>query len=188
MVAAMMVAVAVASGGQHPAKADAVPDSRELNNTLDKLRASVRQQTRPGKPSPGPTNLPAGSGGGASGSDTAGGNGAYGGNPHGDITATLTGAQRGAIGDKVRRCWTKDAGAPPVENMQVFLLVTVDGGGVARQVVVAPEDVGRLGDPRFREFAERAVRAVLSPRCSTLPVPPTLLAGGTGVLKFLFRP
>ena len=33
--------------------------------------------------------------------------------------------------------------------------------GVARQAEVAGDDVGRMGDPRFRAFAERAMRAIL---------------------------
>ena len=45
-----------------------------------------------------------------------------------------------------------------------------------------------MGDPRFRAFAERAIRAVLSPRCASLPVPHNLIAGDRGVLKFRFRP
>ncbi len=28
-----------------------------------------------------------------------------------------------------------------------------------------------MADPRFRAFAERAVRAVLDPRCANLPLP-----------------
>jgi hypothetical protein len=163
-----------------------VADSHdELNNTLEKLRASVRQQTRPGNPSPGPTTLAAGGGGGASGSDTPGGNGAYGGNPHGDITATLTGAQRGAIGDKVRECWTKDAGAFELEKMSAMLIVTVDADGVAR--AVEPLNPGDLGDPRSRAFFERARRAVLDPRCANLPVPKDKLGQAT-TLTFRFRP
>jgi hypothetical protein len=162
-----------------------VPESHELNNTLEKLRASVRQQTRPGKPSPGATNLAAGGGGGASGSNTPGGNGGYGGNAHGDITATLTGPQRGAIGDKVRECWTKDAGALDLEKMSTMLIVTVDADGVARDV--NPSNPGDLGDPRNRAFFERARRAVLDPRCANLPVPKDKL-GQVTTLTFRFRP
>ena len=73
-------------------------------------------------------------------------------------------------------------------SQELGLFVTVDAEGVARQVEVAPEDAARVGDPRFRAFAERAVRAVLDPRCATLPVPQTLITGGRGVLKFRFRP
>jgi hypothetical protein len=148
---------------------NAAPDSRELNNTLERLRALQRQSQPP----------------------TARANpaqGSSGGSPNGTLTDRLTTEQRGAIGDRVRECWTKDAGALDLEKMQALLVVTVDGEGVARQAAVAPEDQGRLGDPRFRAFAERAVRAVLSPRCANLPVPRTLIAGGRGTLKFRFTP
>ena len=148
---------------------NAAPDSRELNNTLEKLR-TLQRQTQP------PTAR----------SNPAQGSG--GGDPNGTLTDKLNTAQRGAIGDKVRECWTKDAGALDLEKMQVYLLVTVDGEGIARQVDVAPEDIGKLSDPRFRAFAERAVRAVLDPRCAGLPVPPALMTSGRGTLKFRFRP
>jgi hypothetical protein len=140
-----------------------------LNNTLEKLR-SLQRQTQPPTARANPAQ------------------GSSGGNPNGTLTDRLTNDQRGAIGDKVRECWTKDAGALDLEKMQVLLLVTVDAQGMARQVDVAPEDAGKLGDPRFRAFEERAVRAVLDPRCATLPVPPALIAGGRGTLKFRFRP
>ena len=109
----------------------------------------------------------------------------------GDVTSELTGEQRGKIGDKVRECWTKDAGALDLEKMSVMVLVTVDGEGIAREVQVAPEDAGRLSDPRTNVFFERARRAILSPRCSTL----LSKDDGTAIpiqsgnkLKFRFRP
>ena len=71
--------------------------------------------------------------------------------------------------------------------MQVLLTVTTDQAGVARLAVVAGADEGRLSDPVFRAFAERARRAVLDPRCAALPLPQTLL-GKTNVLTFQFRP
>jgi hypothetical protein len=44
-----------------------------------------------------------------------------------------------------------------------------------------------LGDPRFRAFAERAIRAVRNPRCASLPIPRSEL-GKIGTLTFRFRP
>lgn len=88
----------------------------------------------------------------------------------------------------MRECWTKDSGALDLEKMQAMLVVTIDGEGVAREAHIGPEDAGRMGDPRFRAFAERAIRAVLSPRCSNLPVPHAMIGGDRGTLKFRFRP
>jgi TonB family protein len=101
--------------------------------------------------------------------------------------AVLSAAQRGAIGDHVRGCWTFDPGALGVEQMQVLLTVTTDAAGVARAAVVAGPDEPRLSDPIFREFAERARRAVLDPRCADMPLPPNL-TGKTNVLTFRFSP
>ena len=46
----------------------------------------------------------------------AGGDPRGGGNPLGNDTAALSAAQRGAIGDHVRECWTKDPGALDLEK------------------------------------------------------------------------
>ncbi|HTN09457.1 MAG TPA: hypothetical protein VL154_00615, partial [Acetobacteraceae bacterium] len=147
------------------------PDSKSLENTLEKLRAMQAQNSPPTRrANPDSSRAPV-----------------AGGRRTGDLTGRLTAAQRGAIGDKVRECWTKDAGALDLDKMSVQLIVTVDASGTARDAEVGPEDAGRLGDPRFRAFAERARRAVLSPRCSNLPIPPGDL-GGQQKLYFRFKP
>jgi len=149
---------------------NAAPNSSSVENTLEKLR-QLQAQTQPPK---------------AKANPTAGGAPNGGGNPQGD-TAALSADQRGAIGDHVRECWTKDPGALGIEKQQVLLTVTTDSGGVARKADVAGDDIGRLEDPRFRAFAERARRAVLDPRCSNFPLPNNVL-GKVNVLTFRFSP
>lgn len=156
---------------QPNATKNAAPDSSELNNTLEKLR-SMTKQTKP------PT---------AKANPVKGGAPVAGGSPNGNITDQLSLEQRGAIGDKVRECWTKDPGALDLEKMSVMLTVTTDGTGVVRRAVVADEDQARLGDVRFRAFAERAVRAVMDVHCSALPLPKDKL-GRVNELTFRFRP
>lgn len=146
--------------------------SDELNNTLEKLKA-LQQQIKP------PT---------AKANPSAGGAPKAGGSPTGDINNTLSAVQRGAIGDKVRECWTKDAGALDLEKMRVRLTVTTDATGTARLVEVAPEDAGRVdGDIRLKVFFERARRAILDPRCASLPLPKDKL-GAIQKLTFVFSP
>jgi hypothetical protein len=142
-----------------------------VENTLEKLRQQLAQ-TSPPKARPNPA---------------AGGAPNGGGNPLGNDTAALTADQRGAIGDHVRECWTKDAGALDIDKQRVLLTVTTDAAGVARRAEVAGADVGRMSDPRFRAFAERAVRAIMDVRCANLPLPPSAL-GKVNVLTFRFSP
>jgi hypothetical protein len=52
---------------------------------------------------------------------------------------------------------------------------------------VAGEDVVRMNDPVFRAFAERAIRAVLDPRCADLPLPKSM-QGQRRTLDFRFSP
>jgi len=151
--------------------ANPAPDSREAENTLARLRALQRQTQPPtGQPNPQAATAPQ-----------------VGGSRQGDITASLSAQQQGAIGDKVRECWTKDAGALEIERLSVQLIVTYDETGTARLAEVGDADRGRMGDPRFRAFAERAMRAVRDPRCASLPIPRNEI-GRVGSLTFRFRP
>jgi hypothetical protein len=148
---------------------NAAADSRAIDNTLEKLKQQLAMNQPPH----------------ARANPQSGGNG--GGNPAANDTASLNAEQRGAIGDHVRECWTKDAGALNLDKMQVMLTVTTDATGVAREAKVVGSDLGRMGDPRFRAFAERAIRAVMDPRCANLPLPRTDL-GRINVLTFRFSP
>ena len=147
------------------------PESDALDNTLQKLRAEIRQQ----KP---PT---------ARYNPALGGSPNGGGNPLGNDTAALTAAERAAIGDHVRPCWTDDPGALDLDKMQALLTVTTDPTGEVRVATVASQDQARLADPRFQAFAERAVRAVMDPACANLPLPRNML-GKVNVLTFRFTP
>jgi len=153
---------------------NAAPDSNVLDNTLEKFRSHQKQDQPPtarANPLKGGAPTPAGS-------------------VRGDITATLSATERGAIGDRVRECWTKDAGALDLDKMQVMLTVTLDNDGTARIVEPADSDRGRLSDPRLRAFFERARRAVLDPRCGDNLLPKDKL-GNSGVpskLTFRFSP
>jgi hypothetical protein len=147
------------------------PNSDALDNTLEKLR-QMQAQKEPPK---------------ARANPKSGGQPNSGGNPLGNDTAALSAEQRGAIGDHVRECWTKDAGALDIDKQRVMLTVTTDATGEARAAVVAGDDIARMSDPRFRAFAERARRAILDPRCANLPLPNKIL-GKVNVLTFRFSP
>ncbi len=147
--------------------------SQSVLNTLDKLRAmNLNQKTPTSRYNPAQGGAP--DAGGARNSA--------------DQTSRLTSAQRGAIGDKVRACWTIDSGAEGVQNMSVLLTVTTDSAGVVHDANVAVADQGRVNsNPVLQAFAERAVRAVLDYHCSPLPLPPSL-PGAVHTFTFRFRP
>jgi hypothetical protein len=147
------------------------PNSSAMEATLLRLR-QMQPQTQPPKARPNPR---------------AGGQPDSGGNPASNDTDALSAAQRGAIGAHVRECWTKDSGALDLDKLSVVLSVVTDPTGTAHMAAVADEDRGKLSDPVFQAFAERAVRAVMDVRCATLPLPKQML-GRNANLTFRFRP
>jgi hypothetical protein len=149
----------------------AVPDSRALENTLEKLRSLHQDNRAPtARYSPPPSGAPA-----------------VGGSIHGTDNTSLNAVQRDAIGYQVRECWTRDAGALGAETFSVHLIVTTDAEGVARQAFIAPGDPAAPPGSPLHAFAERAVRAVLSPQCSALPLPPSM-HGAIHHFDFIFKP
>ena len=99
--------------------------------------------------------------------------------------AQLSAATRGAIGDRLRECWTGDRGALDYDKQLVHLRVTTDERGIIRIADLAGADASRAGVARA--FAERARRAALDPQCSQLPLPSGML-GQTHTFDITFRP
>ena len=99
--------------------------------------------------------------------------------------AQLTQGQRGAIGDRIRECWTGDRAALDYDKQVVHLRVTTDERGIIRIADLAGADASRAGIARA--FAERARRAALDPQCSQLPLPSGLL-GQVHTFDITFRP
>jgi hypothetical protein len=143
------------------------PMSKSVLNTLSKLRALQKQDKPP----------------------TAHYNPEQGGAPHGGgvkstSNSRLSAAERSAIGSEVQPCWGIDAGAPGVAKFSVLLQVITDASGVVREAQVAPADQGRMGDPLFSAFADRAVQAVKNYQCAKLPLPNYMLGKPQ---NFVFR-
>ncbi len=141
-------------------------NSRTLDATLERLR-SLQAQTAP------PTRAYNPPRGGAPG----------GGSPNGVDNAKLSGADRGAIGDRIRECWTRDAGARDADKMSAVLQVVTDGTGTVRDVKIVQPGQG----PGGVAFAERARRAALDPQCNPIPLPKAL-QGQTHTFEINFRP
>jgi hypothetical protein len=99
----------------------------------------------------------------------------------------LSGLDRNAIGNHVRPCWGIDAGAPGVSTFSVELTVQTDAQGTVRNADIAPQDQGKMSDPIFAAYAQRAKDAVMNYQCATLPLPPYML-GSPQTFLFDFKP
>lgn len=135
---------------------------------MARLRAAQPQPARDGRPAAAPR-------GGRPG----------GGVPNGAENALLSAASRGAIGERLRECWTGDRAALDWDKQLVHLRVTTDADGVIRQADLTGTDASRVGVARA--FAERARRAALDAQCSRLPLPSAML-GQAHTFDITFRP
>jgi hypothetical protein len=148
-----------------------VPLSKSVLNTLMKLQA-LQKQVKPPTHAYNPDQGGAVNGGGSTQSTA---------------NSRLSGADRGAIGSHVRPCWGIDAGAPGVDTFSVELQVKTDATGTVREAVVADQDQGKMSDPIFNAYAQRAIQAVLNYQCATLPLPSYML-GQPQTFLFDFKP
>lgn len=127
--------------------------STALQNTLERLRQQQAQQEppRPRQPQGGRPPTPGAPGG----------------------TAPTPGLTRGEIDglrELIEGCWSVDAGMRGLEEIVVELQVRLRPDGSVVQV--RPAGPTNTGDPRWRTVYETAQRALLSPRCNPLPIPP----------------
>jgi hypothetical protein len=86
------------------------------------------------------------------------------------LDAVATMSEIDAIRHRIEQCWVIPAGARDADKLLVSIRVWVNPDGQVRDARIL--DQGRMSEPFFRTAAESALRAVLNPRCSPLPIPP----------------
>ncbi|MCR9071747.1 MAG: energy transducer TonB [Alphaproteobacteria bacterium] len=88
-----------------------------------------------------------------------------------DPNQTLSISEMDAIRQQISGCWLVPAGAKNAANLAVEINVTMNSDRTVRSAQVV--DRGRMqNDPFFRSAAESALRALKSPNCSPLQLPP----------------
>jgi outer membrane biosynthesis protein TonB len=86
-----------------------------------------------------------------------------------DVQASMS--EIDAIRRQIEGCWNIPAGARDAGSLVVRIRVWVNPDGTVAQARIL--DASRMAtDVFFRAAAETALRAVLNPRCSPLPIPP----------------
>lgn len=139
-----------AGTGTTPPVARPQERSQSVLNTLERLRTTQQPDRAPtARPNP-------------SGSPQQGG-----GSPTG--TAALTAGEIRGIADQVAECWNVDRGMLGLDQIVVELRVQLDSQGIVRNVV---PNGSPPSDPRARSVYESARRALMSPQCNPLRVPP----------------
>ncbi|WP_246149109.1 energy transducer TonB [Skermanella pratensis] len=87
------------------------------------------------------------------------------------LSDRLTASQEDAVRRTVEACWNVDPGLMGINEITVEIRLEIGRDGqVMRAEVVDKARMAR--DRAFRTVAESAQRAVMNPRCRTLPLPP----------------
>ena len=151
-----------AGTGTTPPVARPQERSQSVLNTLERLR-TTQQQQRPPTARPNPSGRPQQGGGSPSG------------------TAALSQGEIRGLAEQISECWNVDSGMLGLDTIVVELRVQLDSQGVVRNVV---PNGSPPSDPRARSVYESARRALMSPQCNPLRVPPNKY--GT-VMASIFR-
>lgn len=101
--------------------------------------------------------------------------------PIGDFSKQLLVSEADALSQQLTQCWSIQAGARYAENLVVEVRLTVNRDRTVQNAVI--QDRWRYNqDPAFRAAADSAVRAVLSPMCTPLRLPPEKYEGWKDII------
>ncbi len=101
--------------------------------------------------------------------------------PIGDFSKQLLVSEADALRQQLSQCWSIQAGAKYAENLVVEIRLTVNRDRTVQNAVI--QDRWRYNqDPAFRAAADSAVRAVLSPMCTPLRLPPEKYDGWKDII------
>jgi hypothetical protein len=90
--------------------------------------------------------------------------------PIAPLGAKMTTSELDLLRQQFSDCWNPPAGAKDAHDLNVDIRIQVNPDATVRSAQIISRD--RMSDPFYRAAAESALRAVLSPHCSPLKVPP----------------
>ena len=96
--------------------------------------------------------------------------------PIGDFSKQLLVSEADALRQQLSQCWSIQAGGRYAENLVVEVRLTINRDRTVQNAVVV-DRYRYNSDPAFRAAADSAVRAVLSPMCTPLRLPPEKYEG-----------
>ena len=79
-------------------------------------------------------------------------------------------SERDAVRREIEKCWNVPAGALDAENLVVEIRLQLNADGTVMTAKIV-EGTRAAHEKFFRAAAESALRAVLNPECSPLPLP-----------------
>ncbi|HEY7689470.1 MAG TPA: hypothetical protein VH835_12290, partial [Dongiaceae bacterium] len=85
----------------------------------------------------------------------------------------LSASELDAIRQQFKGCWDIDPGSPDIQNMRVEIVAEYNPDATVRRAEFADRNDVMSRGPIYRNFAERALRAVRNPRCNPVRFPPS---------------
>lgn len=87
------------------------------------------------------------------------------------LAQQMTGGEMDALREQLSKCWNFPAGARDAQNLNIEIRIQVNPDRTVRSTAIV--DMARYGsDPFFKAAADSAVRALRSPACTPLALPP----------------
>lgn len=89
--------------------------------------------------------------------------------------SAMSPANRSTISQRIRECLAMRHEAIPAGRFSVHLVIVTDASGTARSAYIVPGSASASSGTTQHLIAEKAIRALLDPQCSRLPLPRTML-------------
>jgi hypothetical protein len=91
--------------------------------------------------------------------------------PQTENIVQLSASELDAIRQQFKGCWDIDPGSPDIQNMRVEIVAEYNPDATVRRAEFANPAEVRSSGSIYRNFAERALRAVRNPRCNPVRFP-----------------
>lgn len=91
--------------------------------------------------------------------------------PSTENVVQLSASELDAIRQQFKGCWDIDPGSPDIQNMRVEIAAEYNPDATVRHADFANRSEVMSRGPIYRNFAERALRAVRNPRCNPVRFP-----------------
>jgi hypothetical protein len=108
--------------------------------------------------------------------------------PQTENVVQLSASELDAIRQQFKGCWDIDPGSPDIQNMRVEIAAEYNPDATVRHAEFVNQAEVLSRGPVYRNFAERALRAVRNPRCNPVRFPASRTYDSWRYVVYVFDP